>query len=164
MTETDHLKQWLSTPERRAMINIRGIEKTCGLPENILKNWLQGSQGLAEHHLDNLVRMLQLLGYKPITNDHQFLQDMDNPVAGRLIEESIVIVNARGQYFRGTYAYDHHWVRETRRATGFATLDAAREIIQRIRQGEVVRIVTRIEPVDEYQALGGHRGAKPLTK
>lgn len=71
--ETEHLKDWLSEPDRRAMLNVRGIEKTCDLPNDTLRTWLRGSQGLAQHHLDNLVRMLQLLGYEPITHDHQFL-------------------------------------------------------------------------------------------
>ena len=71
--ETDNLKEWLSTPERRGMLNIRGIERTCDLPFGTLKQWLRGSQGLPQHHLDNLVRMLSLLGYQAVTNNHQFL-------------------------------------------------------------------------------------------
>ena len=78
MTETENLKAWLSEPTRRAMLNIRGIERSCELPPNTLKNWLRGSQGLAQHHLDNLVRMLSVLGYEAVSNDgaaprHRFL-------------------------------------------------------------------------------------------
>lgn len=71
--ELEHLKTWLSEPTRRGMINIRGIERSCDMPLNTVKHWLSGSQGLAQHHLDNLVRMLAVIGYKAVTNDHQFL-------------------------------------------------------------------------------------------
>ena len=73
MIETENLKAWLSEPDRRAMINIRGIERTCELPESTLKNWLAGTQGLAQHHLDNMVRMLSLLGYEAVSNEHRVL-------------------------------------------------------------------------------------------
>ncbi len=71
--ETENLKDWLLEPDRRAMLNIRGIERTCDLPAGTLKNWLRGSQGLAQHHLDNLVRMLSMVGYVAASSDHQFL-------------------------------------------------------------------------------------------
>ena len=71
--ETEQLKDWLTEPDRRAMLNIRGIERTCNLPSGTLKNWLRGSQGLAQHHLDNLVRMLSMLGYQAATNDHRIM-------------------------------------------------------------------------------------------
>ena len=71
--ETNRLKDWLTEPDRRAMLNIRGIERTCDLPNDTLKNWLRGSQGLAQHHLHNLAQTLSLLGYKTLTNDHLFL-------------------------------------------------------------------------------------------
>lgn len=71
--EINNLQEWLSEPDRRAMLNIRGIERTCDLPAGTLKNWLRGSQGLAQHHLHNLVRMLSMLGYQAVTNEHRFV-------------------------------------------------------------------------------------------
>ncbi len=72
MTEAENIKQFLSG-NRRELISIRKLEKLSGLPDSTLNKFLRSERDLPDHHLQNIVRFLLLVGYQPITNDHQFL-------------------------------------------------------------------------------------------
>ncbi len=72
MTESDHVKEFLSGT-RRELISINKLEKLADIPAGTLKFFLNGKRGLPDHHLQNIVRFLLLVGYQPATNDHQFI-------------------------------------------------------------------------------------------
>jgi len=63
MTQSENIKKWLEA--RRAVLNLKGLEQSAGLPSSTLKNFLRGERGLPEHHEVNLVEFLAMLGYEP---------------------------------------------------------------------------------------------------
>lgn len=66
VVKQEDLKQWLlSRTGRGGLLKVSSIEEQAGIPANTLKHWLAGRQGLAEHHLQPLTKVLEKVGYKP---------------------------------------------------------------------------------------------------
>jgi hypothetical protein len=64
ITQSENIKRWLEA--QRGLLNLKGLEKSAGLPTSTLKNFLRGERGLPAAHEVNLVRFLATLGYEPV--------------------------------------------------------------------------------------------------
>jgi hypothetical protein len=74
MTETENiLIWWEESPTRQEIISINAMEKKIEVSRGTIQHFLKRRRALPEHHLINLVRILILIGYTPISTDYQFL-------------------------------------------------------------------------------------------
>ena len=84
MNESENLKAWLAQPTgatrtngepqtNRDLFNLVELEVRAGVPKRGLHKWLSGNQSLAPVHLHNLLDVLSVHGYTPLTNEHNFL-------------------------------------------------------------------------------------------
>ncbi len=55
-----HVSLWINN---RECLNVTCIERTAGIPEKTLLQFLLGSRPLPYHHLDRLISVLEKYGY-----------------------------------------------------------------------------------------------------
>jgi len=60
MKNATDILTWLTD---HPLINIRGLEREAGIPENVLKNAMRGLQALADKHARPLMKVLEKYGY-----------------------------------------------------------------------------------------------------
>jgi hypothetical protein len=65
MTEQENINQFLSG-DRKKLISVALLERLAELPKSTLAHFLRGSRDLPQHHIDNVVRWLKLVGYIPV--------------------------------------------------------------------------------------------------
>lgn len=66
MSESENIRAFY-TPNRRKLVPIGAVEKMAGVPTNTLYNALHPSvlRAIPEHHLENIVNVLVIVGYVP---------------------------------------------------------------------------------------------------
>ncbi|RIV20354.1 hypothetical protein DYU11_20090 [Fibrisoma montanum] len=71
MTESENLKAYF-TANRRKLVSVKAVEVMAGVPASTLKHFLDNRRGIPEHHLENIVNVLAIIGYQP-TREYNIL-------------------------------------------------------------------------------------------
>lgn len=71
MNEAENIKAYF-TENRRKLVSVKAVEAMAGVPRNTLLNLLTVGRAIPEHHLENIVGVLCILGYRP-TREYNIL-------------------------------------------------------------------------------------------
>lgn len=69
VSESENLKSWF-TENRRKLVSVKAVEEMAGVPLSTLKHFLDNRRGIPEHHLENIVNVLSIVGYEPIEQNN----------------------------------------------------------------------------------------------
>lgn len=64
VSESENLKSWF-TENRRKLVSVNQVEQMAGVPASTLKHFLDCRRAIPEHHLENIVNVLRIVGYVP---------------------------------------------------------------------------------------------------
>ena len=64
MSESENVREFF-TDNRRKLVSVKAIEAMAGVPRNTLLNLLTVGRTIPEHHLENIVNVLRIVGYVP---------------------------------------------------------------------------------------------------
>ena len=74
MTEEENiLRWWEESPTRQEVVSVTALEKKAEVGRGTFQHFLKRRRGLPQQHLDSLVRLLELIGYRPVSNEHRLL-------------------------------------------------------------------------------------------
>ncbi|GAB4047669.1 hypothetical protein [Spirosoma litoris] len=65
MNEIENIKAFF-TENRRKVMRVKAIEELSGVPKNTLLNLLTIDRAIPQRHIENLINVLKLFGYRPL--------------------------------------------------------------------------------------------------
>ena len=77
MSEEENILRWWETVPTSAkgkkVISVNLLEEMAEVGRCTFQHFFKGRRALPQQHLDTLIRLLEPLGYTPLSNDHRFL-------------------------------------------------------------------------------------------
>lgn len=71
-TETENIKDFF-TENRRKILSVKAIEQMADVPRNTLLNVITIGRNIPKAHVEAITRVLEIVGYEPVGNEHRFL-------------------------------------------------------------------------------------------
>lgn len=71
-TETENIRAYF-TENRRKILSVKAIEQMADVPRNTISNLLLIGRDIPKAHVEAITRVLEIVGYEPVSDDHRFL-------------------------------------------------------------------------------------------